>query len=154
MRTLARTIFSAVGDRSRAIVSTVVQVGSARVVVPADRLRAPVAPKAPDPRRRGAPQVSVQREAGAEAEGDGAPSETCDLRGLRVDEALERVVEALDRAAAAGRQHIAFIHGRGTGALRRAVQAHLAESPYVDRFEPGDPKGGGDGLTRAELRSS
>ncbi len=132
----------------------VVQVGSARVVVPADRLRAAAAPKAPDPRRRGAPQVSVQRETGADAEGDGAPSETCDLRGLRVDVALERVVEALDRAAAAGRQRIAFIHGRGSGALRRAVQAHLAESPYVDRFEPGDPEGGGDGLTWAELRSS
>ena len=70
----------------------------------------------------------------------------CDLRGLRVDEALDRLLAALDRAAAAGRARILIVHGLGTGALRRAVHALLADSPYISRFTPE-----GDGATVAEL---
>jgi len=44
----------------------------------------------------------------------------CDLRGLRVEEALDRLDAALDEAAAAGRDELRVIHGIGTGALRRA----------------------------------
>jgi DNA mismatch repair protein MutS2 len=70
----------------------------------------------------------------------------CDLRGLRVDEALDRLLAALDRAAAGDRTRILIVHGLGTGALRRAVHEYLAASPYVTRFTPE-----GDGATFAEL---
>ncbi len=85
-------------------------------------------------------------------EPDAGPNR-CDLRGLRVDEALDRLVEALDRAASAGRPHLVVIHGIGTGALRRAVRQHLAESPYVRRFLPGAPEEGGEGVTTVDLAS-
>lgn len=78
-------------------------------------------------------------------------SQRCDLRGQRVDEALARLAEALDRAAAQGSARLAIIHGIGTGALRDAVRRHLRESPYVDRFEPGGPGEGGEGVTIACL---
>jgi len=65
--------------------------------------------------------------------------------------ALDRLLYALDRAASAGRGKLVVIHGLGTGALRQAVRAHLAESPYVTRFAPAPPDEGGDGATIAVL---
>ena len=65
---------------------------------------------------------------------DGGPAR-CDLRGLRVDEALDRLAAALDDALARDCAELCIVHGVGTGALLRAVRAHLRESPYVTRFE-------------------
>ncbi len=122
-----------------------VRVGTARVVLAAEQVRAGAPGETPPGRRP--PAVSLVP-AAAEAGGDGA---RLDLRGLRVEEALDRLVEALDRAAAAGRPRLEIVHGVGTGALQAAVRRHLAESPYVARFLPGDPERGGDGVTLAEL---
>jgi len=73
--------------------------------------------------------------------------ESCDLRGLRVDEAQERLDAELDAASRASSARFVVIHGVGTGALRRAVREHLARSPYVERFEGAAPDEGGDGAT-------
>ena len=75
----------------------------------------------------------------------------CDLRGLRVDEALDRVVAELDRGAAGNHAAIEFIHGFGTGALRKAVRDHLKHSPYVAHIQSGNSEQGGDGVTLAML---
>jgi DNA mismatch repair protein MutS2 len=75
----------------------------------------------------------------------------CDVRGLRVDEGLERMIVALDRAAVAGRRRLLIVHGLGTGALRDAVRAQLRDSPYVTSFARGEPQEGGDGVTIAVL---
>ena len=72
---------------------------------------------------------------------------------MRVDEALDRAVFALDRAASAGRNRLILIHGVGTGALRDAFREYLAEAPYVERFAPGEPSEGGDGVTIAILEA-
>jgi DNA mismatch repair protein MutS2 len=71
------------------------------------------------------------------------------LRGLRVDEARDRISEALDRALANERAAVEFIHGVGTGALRRTVREELAASPFVTDFQSDDPDHGGDGVTTA-----
>jgi DNA mismatch repair protein MutS2 len=114
-----------------------------------ERVGAAEAP-GPEPKPR---RVSVTSQPAAGPEGDTTPaaSERCDLRGLRVDEALHRLVEALDAAACAGRGQLVVIHGIGTGTLRRAVREHLAESPYGARFLPGAPEEGGEGFTTAYL---
>jgi len=78
--------------------------------------------------------------------------ERCDLRGLRVDEAEDRLLEALDRAARAGVGGLSIVHGLGTGALRDAVRRYLRESPYVSEFAAAAPDEGGDGVTIAKLR--
>jgi len=128
-----------------------VQVGSARVVVSSDRIER-TEPPAPPPAAT-TTRVRVDTEASRQLEAGESSSDTgrCDLRGLRVDEALDRLVYALDRAASAGRGRLAIVHGLGTGALRDAVRRHLSQSPYVTRFQQAEPDEGGAGVTTAEL---
>jgi DNA mismatch repair protein MutS2 len=131
-----------------------VQLGAARVVVPMEAVtQAPAGASPEEARRERAARVSVQ--AGGRREDD-APArggnERCDVRGLRVDEALAELTRALDRAALASRARLDVIHGIGTGALREAVRAHLASSPYVERFGAAPPEAGGEGVTEIVLR--
>ncbi|MDJ0864584.1 MAG: Smr/MutS family protein [Myxococcota bacterium] len=123
-----------------------VRVGAARLVVPAERVAQPAAEPTPE-RSRPKPHVTVE----ARPPRSGAGESRCDLRGLRVEEALHRVAELLDDAAASGRARLVLIHGLGTGALRDAIRTHLADSPYVASFTPGPPEAGGDGLTEVHL---
>jgi DNA mismatch repair protein MutS2 len=124
-----------------------VGVGSARLVVNMELVGpAPAGPTTPA-KPAALHRDTLARLADARDEG----SQRCDLRGLRVDEALSRLAEALDRAAAQGSASLAIVHGIGTGALRDAVRRHLKESPYVDRFGPGEPGEGGEGVTLARL---
>jgi DNA mismatch repair protein MutS2 len=132
-----------------------VQVGGARMVVPMDRLSAvdrPSGGEAPDD--AGATK-KVQRRVTLEGElGDDLPlGAACDLRGLRVEEALERLVDGLDRAAVAGQRSLVVLHGLGSGALRDAVRAHLSSSPYVVSFARGESHAGGDGVTVVQLEA-
>ncbi len=75
----------------------------------------------------------------------------CNVMGMRVEQALEKVQEYLDKASLAGYESVGIIHGHGTGALKKAIRQYLEESPYARRFRPGDPTGGGDGKTIVEL---
>lgn len=75
-----------------------------------------------------------------------------DVRGQAVDEALDQVVAALDRATLDGAPFLRVIHGHGTGRLKSALRDYLKSSPYVAAFRPGDRAEGGDGVTIAKLR--
>jgi len=75
-----------------------------------------------------------------------------DLRGMRADVALSEVESFLDRAILAGRQEVEIIHGRGTGALRREVQAFLRQYPAARGFRLAPEDMGGDGVTLVELK--
>jgi DNA mismatch repair protein MutS2 len=75
-----------------------------------------------------------------------------DVRGQAVDEALDQVVAALDRATLDGAPFLRVIHGHGTGRLKSALREYLKGSPYVEAFRPGDRAEGGDGVTVAKLR--
>jgi DNA mismatch repair protein MutS2 len=74
-----------------------------------------------------------------------------DLRGLRVDECLDRLSSALDEAAAAAEEKVLVIHGLGTGALRSAVRDFLHQSSLVVRSTRAAREEGGDGATVAIL---
>jgi DNA mismatch repair protein MutS2 len=76
---------------------------------------------------------------------------TVDLRGLRVNEALEKLDLFLDSAYLQKMGGVYIIHGHGTGALKRAVRGYLPESDYVHDFRPGERGEGGDGVTVAYL---
>ncbi len=76
-----------------------------------------------------------------------ARDNTCDLRGLRTDDALAMTQSFLDRAVGAGQDVVFLLHGHGSGALREAIRRELTRSPYVARFRAGDPDGGGEGVT-------
>jgi DNA mismatch repair protein MutS2 len=74
-----------------------------------------------------------------------------DLRGARVDEALEALARYLDDAGLAGLGKVMIIHGLGTGALRDAVRAEASSHPLVRSMRPGQRGEGGDGATIVEL---
>ncbi len=79
------------------------------------------------------------------------PSRELDLRGQTVDEALAALDAYLDEAYMAGLPTVRVIHGKGTGALRRAVREALEGHPLVAAFRPGDRHEGGNGVTVVEL---
>ena len=127
----------ALPDRSgRALV----QLGSARVAIDAERLR-PVSTGEAAP-ARGFVRVDLLPE--------GVSARRVDLRGMRVDEALTALEQALDDAARASSESLEIIHGLGTGALQSAIREHLRRLPHVARFTPGANRGG-DGVTIAYL---
>ena len=74
-----------------------------------------------------------------------------DLRGQRVDAALEQVENLLNQAALSGVPQIRIIHGHGTGALRRAVREYLHGHPLV-ASAGSDGDGSNDGATLVELK--
>jgi DNA mismatch repair protein MutS2 len=75
-----------------------------------------------------------------------------DLRGTAADEAIDRTLAALDRAALAGSPSLRIIHGHGTGRLKTTLRAYLKDSPYVSSFRPGERAEGGDGVTIVKLK--
>ncbi|VAX24316.1 Recombination inhibitory protein MutS2 [hydrothermal vent metagenome] len=75
-----------------------------------------------------------------------------DIRGVRVEEGVERLVKFLDDAIKNDVAQIRIIHGKGTGALRSAVREYLQESPYVESFATEELNMGGDGVTVVVLR--
>ncbi len=78
----------------------------------------------------------------------------CDLRGMRADEALEKMELFLDAAYLRNLGGVYIIHGHGTGSLKRAVRGELPLSPYVKEFRRGEQNEGGDGVTIAFLKSA
>jgi len=75
-----------------------------------------------------------------------------DLRGLRRDEALERLEQYLEDASLIGLPEARIVHGKGTGAIRQAVRDTLRRSRYVARFTPEPDSNGGDGATQVWLK--
>ncbi len=79
--------------------------------------------------------------------GVNSPGLELDLRGQRVDDALDRAERYLEQGFTSGIPFGRIIHGRGTGAVRQAVRDLLNHSPYVKRWENGGEKEGGDGVS-------
>ena len=75
-----------------------------------------------------------------------------DARGMRVEDLLREVDAFLDRLFADGAVDALILHGHGTGALKQALRDHLASSPYLASFRPGDRHEGGDAVTVIEFR--
>jgi len=150
-----------------------VRVGGMRSVVPLAEVLLDTHRNA----RRAGLETRAKAEARAAAEADGAPAgphgqpvqlvdgvpaggratartldTTVDVRGNRVDEAVAQVDQFVDESLLAARDTVFIIHGHGTGALKTAVRAHLQAHKAVDKFRPGEPNEGGDGVTVAFLK--
>ena len=78
-------------------------------------------------------------------------SNRLDLRGVRVEEALDELDVYLDKASLANLSPVTIIHGHGTGALKAAVRDYLSDSPYVAKFRPGESDEGGDGVSIVDI---
>ena len=78
-------------------------------------------------------------------------SNTLDLRGFRVEEALDELEAYLDKASLYNLTPVFVIHGHGTGALKQCVRDFLSTSPYVCKFRPGENAEGGDGVSVIDI---
>lgn len=76
-----------------------------------------------------------------------SPGLELDLRGERVEEALKRFETWLDAAWTAGLPFGRIIHGKGTGALRKAVRERATGHPLVSKVTEAHPGEGGSGVT-------
>jgi DNA mismatch repair protein MutS2 len=76
------------------------------------------------------------------------------LLGKTTDEARDLVEQYLDDAFMAGLANVRLVHGKGTGALRKAVRTLLSSHPLVESFRDGEPSEGGAGATVAALKVS
>jgi DNA mismatch repair protein MutS2 len=124
-----------------------VQAGAVTVKVPAQVLRvvgrSETAPASP---RRATPRVSVS--------GRSTVPPEVHLIGRTTDEARDILEKYLDDAFLAGLGTVRIIHGKGTGALRRAVEELLGAHPLVTSHRAGEPHEGGAGATVAVLGQS
>ncbi len=78
-----------------------------------------------------------------------SPGSELDLRGQMAEEALTGLENFIENAYLAGMPYVRIIHGKGTGKLRQVVRNALHQSVYVDRWESGTEREGGDGVTVA-----
>ncbi len=115
--------------------------GSMRINMPLSELSPATAPRS-DPLRSIEPRPAPAPRS--------VPS-SLDLRGARVEEALESLDAYLDQATLAGVPKLTVIHGHGSGALRDALRARLSGHPLVKSWRPGERGEGGDGATIVEL---
>ena len=74
-----------------------------------------------------------------------------DLRGMRGDEALQRVISFLDEAIMLGYRDIRILHGTGTGALRQLIRQYLSTNPVVATYADEQVQLGGTGITVVQL---
>ena len=75
-----------------------------------------------------------------------------DIRGIRLEDAMEMTIAALDHALVGQVKYLKVIHGQGTGALKSGIRKLCDSSPYIQSFRAGDPVEGGNGVTVIELR--
>jgi len=135
-----------------------VRAGSVTVRVPVAALRRSETPVAGDGRGnhweadRRAPEALRRRPDGKHEE-RGIAAELM-LLGKTTDEARDLVEQYLDDAFMAGLPSVRLVHGKGTGALRKAVRTLLSSHPLVETFRDGEPSEGGAGATVAALKVS
>jgi DNA mismatch repair protein MutS2 len=135
-----------------------VQAGAVTVKVPMQALR--VIQRSPSGEMSPRPRRGRGKGEGAGGEGDssristpGKSAVAVELKiiGRTTDEARDLLEKYLDDAFLAGLTSVRIIHGKGTGALRRAVEEVLSAHPLVAEHRPGASSEGGAGATVATL---
>ena len=139
----AATVLQVNGDGS-----LVLQAGKMKLTARPEQVRLPEEQtqqkkkQQPAPRTTPAPQLRLERRASSEL----------DIRGYETLEAESVVENYLDAAVMAKLETVTIIHGKGTGALRKAVHEILKRSKAVKSFRLGRYGEGEAGVTVVELR--
>ena len=93
----------------------------------------------------------TRKVSGLVSRGQRSVSGEVDLRGMASDEAIMELDKYIDNAVLSGINTITIIHGKGTGVLRKAVQAHLRGHKNIKSFRTGTFGEGETGVTIAEI---
>lgn len=99
-----------------------------------------------------AQRIVVKTISGPKRDSSQTPTLQLDIRGMRVEEAIEELTNRLDIAMDGDAEKLRIIHGKGTGALREAIREYLVTSPYIANFTSEEDAGGGDGATMVTLK--
>lgn len=86
-------------------------------------------------KKRVDPDVPQQSEIRISSDASAATLRKLDLHGVTVNDALRIVEEHISRSVLANLNEVEILHGIGSGALKKALHAHLATMPVVKRFE-------------------
>nr|WP_319487483.1 endonuclease MutS2 [uncultured Caproiciproducens sp.] len=121
-----------------------VQAGIIQTRVPLSNLRLVKEKQVKAPRRTVTRNVTGRAQAKVTSE--------LDLRGQMSEEAIMNVDRFIDSALLSGIEQLTIIHGKGTGALRAAVQQHLKRHPSVRSYRLGTFGEGEAGVTIVELK--
>jgi len=124
--------------------NVLVQAGIIQSRIPLSNLRLVNEKKEKAPRRTVTRNVTGRAQAKVTTE--------VDLRGQMTEEAILNVDRFIDSAMLTGVEQLTIIHGKGTGALRAAVQQHLKHHPNVKSFRLGVYGEGEAGVTIVELK--
>jgi len=127
-----------------------VQAGAIRTRTPVSNLRLYESKRA-EKKGRTVPAASA-KSVGLTSRMERSVHTDLDLRGQTVEEALLEVDRFLDNAVLCGLERVTVIHGKGTGALRTAVHAHLKGHKQVKGFRLGVYGEGETGVTVVELK--
>mgnify|MGYP001552455390 FL=1 len=74
-----------------------------------------------------------------------------DIRGMRLQEAIDLVEAFVDKALIKGTDNLYIVHGKGTGALRKAVKRKLKEYKNPMTLKHPEDNQGGEGVTVVSL---
>lgn len=78
-------------------------------------------------------------------------SRDIDVRGMRVDEALQAITYFIDDAIQFSAERVRILHGTGTGALKQAIRQYLGTVPQIKQYHDEHVQFGGAGITVVEL---
>ena len=98
-----------------------------------------------------AKQRTIKKAASPETNVRTAQSEI-DIRGFTGDEAAMELDRFIDNSVMGGLSTVWIIHGKGTGALKKAVHSYLKTNPSVSEFRFGVYGEGEDGVTVVKLK--
>ena len=122
-----------------------VSAGAIRLWVSLDELR--VAVTKPDNKTRKPRTVT-----GIASRAERSIAGEIDIRGMASDEAIIELDRYIDNAVLSGITDIRIIHGKGTGVLRKAVQAHLKHHKNIESYRLGVFGEGENGVTVAQIK--
>ena len=74
-----------------------------------------------------------------------------DIRGMRANEAIDRVMQHLDEAIVTETSTVKILHGKGDGILRQMIREYIGTLPFVKSFRDEHIQYGGSGITIVEL---
>lgn len=122
-----------------------IQAGVVKTKININKLRQITAKTIPHPAQKNSVKISIENKA------SDIPSEL-HLLGLRVDEAIHMLDSYINSALLANLNTIRIVHGKGTGALKKAVHEYLKNHPHIKNYRLGNFGEGDLGVTIAELK--
>jgi DNA mismatch repair protein MutS2 len=102
-------------------------------------LAAPAETKGKRKSSAGRPRLEHPR---ARGDDEAAPAARVDLHGLRVEDAMTKVLDEIDRALRRGADRLEVVHGKGSGRIKAALHKRLAQLSVVAAFRV-DPRNSG-----------